>query len=251
MFVNGTGLYLRSNKQSVYDLSANLRKAANFTTDFSAVILTEDVSVEVYVGNTALKQYYPSMKPLVDLGQQFVYGYCPNTQRLTLYGYSFSGRYDLSNGLQHFSILLDFDQFTSTSRNTSSVVMRGTYRDQSFSMELFRAAGASAMRFGSSGSLSIVQQDGKGLWKSERLPVCRELVGYDFLSLYLETYAPSVGLYNEAGQLLWRFGKITDCSLTQQFEHNDVCLDSCPYPLYSDYFTWRCRVRCSSDLMVY
>jgi hypothetical protein len=55
------------------------------------------------------------------------------------------------------------------------------------------------------------------MWKSEKLTVCKELPNYTFLSFYMETYAPFVGLYNEAGQVLWRFGQVTDCSQTQQF----------------------------------
>jgi hypothetical protein len=219
MFVNGSGLYLRSNKQLVYDLSAALRKSANFTTDFSAMVLTEDLSVQVYVGNSVRGLYYPVMQPLVQLGEQFVYGYCPRTSRLTLYGYSFQGRYDLSNSRHHFSMFMDFDEFTSTSSNTSSIAMKGSYKDAQFRMELLSLGSttSAAVKFNGNGTYSAVDENGKEVWRSQRLPVCRELTGYNFLSLYLETYAPYVGLYNEAGQLLWKFGQLTDCSLTQQF----------------------------------
>lgn len=65
--------------------------------------------------------------------------------------------------------------------------------------------------------LSIVDSTGKVLKKGEILPLCRKLRGYRYLTLIMEQYAPFVGLYNEGGQLLWKYGKMTDCSSINQF----------------------------------
>lgn len=173
MFVNASGLYLRSTKQNVYDISGDLRKAANFTVDFCSVILTEDLSLKVYVGNTAQGRYYPVMQSLIQLGEQFAYGFCPRTNRLTLYGYSFQGRYDLSNGDSHFSMLMNFDEFSSSSSNTTAVLMKGTYKQQRLLMELFSAAKATSVKFTSDGALAVMGDGSAELWRSQKLPVCR------------------------------------------------------------------------------
>jgi hypothetical protein len=109
VFVNSSGLYLMSNRNNTYDLTGNLRQSINFTSDFTALLCTEDLSLQMYIGNIEQNMYYPSMTPLVSLGQQFAYGFCPTTSRLALYGYQFEGRYVLTNNDQHFSMLMNFD----------------------------------------------------------------------------------------------------------------------------------------------
>jgi hypothetical protein len=190
----------------------------------------------------------------VPLGSQFVTGVIPKSNRQVLCGYSFKGSYHLKNDNHNFNIFFNYDESTATCTKTS-LRMIGKYRNQEYVEEVQGVPNTGAgVSFGarSNGTFTVVDEKGNEMnWRSKRLGVCKELKGYNFLTLYMETYAPFVGLYNEGGQLLWKFGRITDCSSTRQFEYLDVCLDECPDPLFHDYFTWRCRVRCSSDLIVF
>lgn len=256
LFLNATGMYVRSSRGNVYELTSALVQAAGFRVNFVAAICTEEPSLNVYVGDEARSLYYPETAPIVPLGTQFITGVIPRSNRQVLCGYSFRGSYHLKNDNHNFCVFFSYDESTASCLKTSSIRMSGLYRGANYSQDVDGLPGSSAgISFGarSNGTYTVVDDRGvqAGKWRSERLPVCRELRGYNFLTLYMETYAPFVGLYNEGGQLLWKFGRITDCSLTRQFEYMDVCLDECPEPLFHDYFTWRCRVRCSSDLMVY
>ena len=60
-----------------------------------------------HFGDDVNQKYFPQQKVVQVLGQQFVYGYTPNTERLNLDGYSYSGVYDLTNAyLHHFNIFM-------------------------------------------------------------------------------------------------------------------------------------------------
>ena len=97
--------------------------------------------------------------------------------------------------------------------------MQGIYHGVNYVAPLALVQNGKAITFSpaSNGTFSIVDGTGAELWRSTKLPICKYLSSFRYSTFYMESYAPFVGLYNEAGQLLWKFGKITDCSLTQQF----------------------------------
>lgn len=84
-------------------------------------------------------------------------------------------------------------------------------------MVLYSSEKASNFRLGGTEMLTIVDVNGQVKAKLKPLPLCRKLRGYRYLTLIMEEYAPFVGLYNEGGQLLWKYGKMTDCSAIKQF----------------------------------
>lgn len=132
-------------------------------------------------------------------------------------GYSFKGVYDLTNAqLHHFNIFFEYNQLTSTYSNVTNVIMHGNYRGSFFSSTVAILQNAASISFGpgSNGTFSILDKNSNELWRSNRLPVCKYLPDYRYTTLSMESYAPFVGLYNEAGQLLWKFGQMTDCSFT-------------------------------------
>lgn len=80
LYVNKSGVFVASATGRTYDISTALKTKYNLKIiSFVTVILDEDPNLIFHFGDDTNKQYFPQFSPIQVLGQQFIYGYVPNS----------------------------------------------------------------------------------------------------------------------------------------------------------------------------